>query len=55
MNKNNSKAEIITLILPIVIINLLKQQALKLGMPYQTLAASILHRYATGQAIVLNT
>lgn len=29
----------------------LKSKAEKLGMPYQTLAASILHRYATGQII----
>ena len=29
----------------------LKSKAEKLGMPYQTLAASVLHRYATGQII----
>lgn len=29
----------------------LKTKAIKLGMPYQTLASSILHRYATGQTI----
>ena len=34
---------------------LLKKKAAKLGLPYQTLAASILHRYATGQTIVPNT
>lgn len=29
----------------------LRESAAKLGMPYQTLASSILHRYATGQTI----
>lgn len=31
----------------------LKQTAEKLGMPYQTLASSILHRYVNGQTIKL--
>jgi predicted DNA binding CopG/RHH family protein len=30
----------------------LKESAAKQGLPYQTLASSILHRYATGQTIV---
>lgn len=55
MNKKNSKPEIVTINLPIVTINLLKQRALKLGMPYQALASSILHRYATDQTIHPNT
>lgn len=33
----------------------LRQSAARLGMPYQTLASSILHRYATGQTIIPNT
>jgi predicted DNA binding CopG/RHH family protein len=33
----------------------LRESAARLGMPYQTLASSILHRYATGQTIVPNT
>ncbi len=33
----------------------LRESAAQLGMPYQTLASSILHRYATGQTIVPNT
>jgi len=33
----------------------LRDSAARLGMPYQTLASSILHRYATGQTIVPNT
>jgi predicted DNA binding CopG/RHH family protein len=33
----------------------LKESAAKQGLPYQTLAASVLHRYATGQTIVPNT
>ena len=33
----------------------LKESAVRLGMPYQTLASSILHRYATGQTILPNT
>jgi len=33
---------------------LLKKKAVKLGFPYQTLAASILYRYTTGQTIVPN-
>ena len=33
---------------------LLKKKAVKLGLPYQTLAASILYRYTTGQTIVPN-
>jgi len=34
---------------------LLKKKAVKLGFPYQTLAASILHRYVTGHIIISNT
>lgn len=30
----------------------LKESAARQGLPYQTLASSILHRYATGQTIV---
>jgi len=33
----------------------LRESAARLGMPYQTLASSILHRYATGQTIMPNT
>lgn len=33
----------------------LRESAARLGMPYQTLASSILHRYATGQTIIPNT
>jgi len=33
---------------------LLKKKAVKLGFPYQTLAASILYRYTTSQTIVPN-
>lgn len=30
----------------------LKESAARQGLPYQTLASSILHRYATGQTII---
>lgn len=33
----------------------LKESAARQGLPYQTLASSILHRYATGQTIIPNT
>ncbi len=39
---------------PITII-LLKKKAAKMGLRYQTLAASILHRYVTDQTIHPNT
>jgi predicted DNA binding CopG/RHH family protein len=39
---------------PMTIVKL-KQTAEKLGLPYQTLASSILHRYVNGQTIHLDT
>ncbi|MEI8232930.1 MAG: antitoxin [bacterium] len=33
----------------------LKESAARQGLPYQTLASSILHRYVTGQTITPNT
>lgn len=45
------KSKNINLRLQPATIDRLKNKAEKLGMPYQTLAASVLHRYATGQTI----
>lgn len=45
------KSKNINLRLQPTTIDRLKSKAEKLGMPYQTLAASVLHRYATGQII----
>lgn len=49
------KSKNINLRLQPITITKLKQTAEKLGLPYQTLAASILHRYATNQIIHPNT
>jgi predicted DNA binding CopG/RHH family protein len=45
------KSKNINLRLQPTTITQLKSKAAKLGMPYQTLIASILHRYSTGQVI----
>ncbi|AGH94272.1 hypothetical protein [Pseudobdellovibrio exovorus] len=34
-----------------VVLSELKTEALRLGIPYQTLIGSILHRYATGELV----
>lgn len=48
------KSKNINIRLQPITIEKLKESAARQGLPYQTLASSILHRYATGQTIVPN-
>ena len=48
------KSKNINIRLQPITVEKLKESAARQGLPYQTLASSILHRYATGQTIVPN-